>query len=284
MIISNISGGLGNQLFQYAAGRSLALHHNTELRLDISSFQNAGLRNFELTNFSIQAAIATPDQIKGFTSRSFTAKTRDRLLPVQFKKLYKEPFFHYDKNFFRTSSSVYLKGYWQSEKYFSGIKDVLKKDFKLHPALTKDSEHYAAELRSVASVSVHIRRADYAASVFKEYHGILDIAYYKRAINLLKEKKQYLQFYFFSDDMNWVKENFRLPGAVYVSGEMTKTHIEDLYLMSQCRHNIIANSSFSWWGAWLNDNPDKIVVAPKNWFNKGPKDTYDLYPDSWIKL
>ena len=98
------------------------------------------------------------------------------------------------------------------------------------------------------------------------------------------EKHSDARFYFFSDNIEWVKENFKLPGVVYVSNEFTKNHIEDLYLMSQCRHNIIANSSFSWWGAWLNDHPDKTVIAPKKWFHKGPKDTFDLYPDSWIVI
>jgi Glycosyl transferase family 11 len=284
MIISKISGGLGNQLFQFAAGRSLAIHHNTELCLDISVYQQDGLRNFDLTNFNIKPVIATEQDINKFTNRSFTKRIRDRILPHRFRKLYKEPFFHFDKNFFKASQNTYLKGYWQSEKYFSQINDIIRNDFTPNADITDKLKTLAGDLKTVNSVAIHIRRADYTTNHFNEYHGILGKDYYAAAIQLMKEKKQDCRFYIFSDDIKWVKQNYSSENAVFVSGEIAKTHIEDLYLMSRCHHNIIANSSFSWWGAWLNNNPDKIVISPKKWFNKGPKDTDDLYPDGWIRL
>jgi hypothetical protein len=140
-------------------------------------------------------------------------------------------------------------------------------------------------LRTPGTVSIHIRRGDFSKKAETNlYHGILSSDYYKQAIEIISSKINSPKFYIFSDDINWAKENLIVPEAVYASGQISKTHFEDLYLMSQCHHNIIANSSFSWWGAWLNDNPEKIVIAPKNWFNKGPKDTQDIIPGDWIKI
>jgi hypothetical protein len=284
MVISKISGGLGNQLFQYAAGKSLAILRNTQLSLDTSYFEEDGLRNFELHSFNIDLKIADPNLIENFIARSVAGKIRDRLLPIQFKKVYKEPSFHFDKNFFNAPSDVYLKGYWQSEKYFSPVKEIIKTDLRIKPGIIEKVKLFGNEVANSTSVAVHIRRADYTKDVQKEYHGILGKDYYENAIQRISKKTKDARFYFFSDSINWVKENLVIPDPVYVSGEITNNHFEDLYLMSQCNHNIIANSSFSWWGAWLNSHPGKIVIAPKNWFNKGPKDTYDLYPEDWIIL
>ena len=115
-------------------------------------------------------------------------------------------------------------------------------------------------------------------------HGIIPVEYYLKAVDLIKAKTSEIKLLIFSDDIEWAKKHFKFPNTEFVSGDISETHFEDLYLMSVCKHNIIANSSFSWWGAWLNENPDKIVIAPKNWFNKGPKDTYDLYPEGWITI
>ena len=284
MVITKIIGGLGNQMFQYAAGRSLALHHNTDLLLDISSFNRDDLRNFELSVFKNNFAIAKPDKIKEITDRSFAGKVRDKFLPARFRKIYKEPFFHYDKNFFKAAPNAYIKGYWQSEKYFAHVGTAIRNDLAIKPELIEGVKHFGQHLITAPSVGVHIRRTDYTSAHTKQYHGIIEKDYYTKAIELMSAKQNNARFYFFSDNINWVKENFNIAGATFVSNEITKNHIEDLYLMSQCSHNIIANSSFSWWGAWLNNNPDKIVIAPKKWFNKGPKDTYDLYPDNWIIL
>lgn len=284
MVISKLSGGLGNQLFQYAAGRSLSRHHNTPLLFDTSDFKEQGLRNFDLGFFNTDLQTADQELIESFTNRTVAGKIRDRIGPLNFRKVYKEPFFHFDSKFFKLPSNIYLKGYWQSEKYFLPIKEIIKTDLTIKPDIVQKVRSFGEELTDSTSVAVHIRRADYAKDVHKEYHGMLEKDYYHNAIQLLIKKNKDVRFYFFSDSINWVKDNFNFPEAIYVSGEITNTHLEDLYLMSKCSHNIIANSSFSWWGAWLNNNPDKIVIAPKNWFNKGPKDTYDLYPDNWIVI
>jgi hypothetical protein len=284
MIISRIIGGLGNQLFQYAAGKSLALKHNTSLVLDAGTYDVYKLRNFDLHAFNTMIEFAKDVDIEKISSRSFIDKIKDRALPLSMRKLYKEPYFHFDKKIFSAPDNIYLKGYWQSEKYFIGYKDIIKKEFSLKAEFIEKVKALGDELKSKNSVSVHIRRGDYISQQINEMHNILTEGYYKEAISTVQKNIPDAKLFFFSDDINWAKENLHLPSATYVSGEISNTHLEDFYLMSQCRHNIIANSSFSWWGAWLNNNPDKIVIAPKKWFNKGPKDTQDLIPESWITI
>jgi hypothetical protein len=285
MIISKIIGGLGNQLFQYAAGRTLAHLNQSEFRLDVSAFDEYKLRDFELLNFNIAANFATENEIKGLLPAHNLEKIFQYLSPVRKRTYYREKYFHFDKNVLMLGPDVYLKGHFQSEKYFLSAVEIIRKEITLKDAVIRNVADFSKKSRSGNSISVHIRRGDLSKnSVSTEYHGILSAEYYKDAFEVINSKIPNPVFYFFSDDINWVKENLNIPGAIYVSGEISKNHLEDLYLMSQCKHHIIANSSFSWWGAWLNDNPEKIVIAPKKWFNKGPKDTYDLYPEGWIVI
>ena len=284
MIISKIIGGLGNQLFQYAAGRSLALHHNTGLRLDTEDFDEYKLRNFDLNAFHTEFEPASSEEVKKRHHRNFLKKINDRIGPYSTRNYFREKFFHFHKDFFKYPDNTYLKGYWQSEKYFQPYKNIIQSELQIKNEFVQSIKPFSAELLKKQTVSLHIRRGDFTNAAANNMHGVLSLEYYKNALSLINSKISDYQLYIFSDDIAWVKENLRQENAVYVSGELTKTHFEDLYLMSQCRHNIIANSSFSWWGAWLNNNPDKMVIAPKNWFNKGPKDTYDLFPEGWIKI
>ncbi len=284
MIITKISGGLGNQLFQYAAGKSLALKKNTGLLLDVSSYNQERLRNFELSFFNTKCEFANDELVQHFTNRSFIGKIRDRVLPSSMKKVYRQPFFHFDKNFFNHPADVYLKGYWQSEKYFLPIAEIIRKEFTIKQEQIMNITALAAMLKKVESVSIHIRRGDYTNPAILEMHGILSSAHYQQAIDKILSQFPDAVFYIFSDDMSWVKENLKIQNKVYVSGELSKTAIEDFYLMSQCKHNIIANSSFSWWAAWLNNNKEKIVIAPERWFNTKPTDTQDLIPTGWLKI
>jgi hypothetical protein len=285
MIITKVIGGLGNQMFQYAAGRCLADLNKTELKLDVTGFTDYKFRNFDLLKFNIRATIASDEEIRRLLPSHNFQKAFQYLKPKRNRNYYREKYFHFDENFQRLGSNVYVKGYFQSEKCFLPAKDNIKQDFLFKQDVLKGMQDFTANLNGEKSVSVHIRRGDISEdSGSFIYHGVLSADYYYQAIQLIQSKLPNPHFYFFSDDIQWVKDNLQVPGAVYVSGEITKNHIEDLYLMSQCRHNIIANSSFSWWGAWLNDNPDKIVIAPKKWFNKGPKDTQDLIPEGWIKI
>lgn len=285
MILSKLTGGLGNQLFQYAAGRTLALLNQTELKLDLSAYEADSLRGFALQHFPITAGIATADEINNLLPATIRQKICQYMLPVHKRTYYRERYFHFDKNFFRLGNPVYLNGYFQSEKYFLPAKEILLKEFSFTNEIIEPVENFSMELKNKNSVSVHLRRGDYAHDpVSTAYHGVLDATYYRQAADLLLSRFPDASFYLFTDDAEWAQTNFRLPQATLVSGHFSHSPLQDLYLMSQCRHQIIANSSFSWWGAWLNPHPGKLVISPRKWFRNGPADTHDLYPPTWIIL
>ena len=290
MILVELNGGIGNQMFQYAAAKSLALHHKTILKLDISPGTDKSMpqelkpRPFELHYFNLPDQVASASEVESFITTSAFSKIKEKTKPNHKRRVYREPFFHYDNNFYNTEADVYLKGLWQSEKYFNPFKENIRSIFEFKNDTVNTFQDFPCRLKEQNSVSIHVRRGDYLAKVSLEVLGLIPLEHYQHAIELINSKIPNPSFYFFSDDIQWVKENFPIPNATYVSGDIGNNHVEELYLMSQCKHNIIANSSFSWWGAWLNNNPDKIVVAPKNWFNKGPKDTQDLIPQGWLKI
>ena len=290
MILVELNGGIGNQMFQYAAAKSLALHHKTTLKLDISPGTDKSMpqelkpRQFDLHYFNLPDPVVTAADLESFISKSALGKITEKTKPNHKRRIYREPFFHFDKNFYNTEPDVYLKGLWQSEKYFLPFKNKIRSIFEFKNQTVGSFHNLTNQLKNQNSVSLHIRRGDYLAKVSLEVLGLIPLEHYQNAIELINSKIPSPSFYFFSDDIQWAKENFQIPNATFVSGDISKDHIEDLYLMSQCRYNIIANSSFSWWGAWLNDNPQKIVIAPKKWFNKGPKDTQDLLPEEWINI
>lgn len=293
MVVAQITGGLGNQLFQYAAAKALSLHHKVPLLFEVSTFYRDELpdlevpRNFELYHFKgITEQIMAVDDVKsrfGVEKNSFIHR---KAIPAYKKKIYTEPYYHYDKNFFRSRKQVFLKGGRQSEKFFKRYEDDIRNCVQLKEYLYENVIDAAITLRSQNSVSVHIRRGDYLRKqIILEWHGVMSKEYYAKAFQLLASKTKNLSVYYFTDDPDWVAENLLplLDGKI-LSGTVTKSHYEDLYLMSQCKHNIIANSSFSWWGAWLNNNPEKIVIGPVKWFDKGYKDTQDVIPDNWYKI
>lgn len=295
MVITELTGGLGNQLFQYAASKALAIHQNTELILDISAFYREELpelevpRAFEINNFKgvSEKTITAIDYKTNEKYKVFKKSLLEKLLPRHKRKIYKEPHFHYDKNFFNSRKDVLLKGVWQSEKYFSTYQSHLREILILKEETIQNVKSKGEELQNENSVSIHVRRGDYLRlPVILEWHGVIDVEYYNNAIKLLQSKtEQPLKLYYFSDDPEWVETNLctMWPGEV-ISKNSQNTGIEDFYLMSQCKHNIIANSSFSWWSAWLNINANKIVIAPKKWFGNAPYNTKDLIPESWIKI
>lgn len=285
MIIAKLAGGLGNQLFQYAAAKALALNRGVEVKLDISSYSADGLRKPELENFAADVTLASTEEINSRKAKNSFERLKSRLTPYPRKKFYKEPHFHFDENFFRLPGDVYIQGYFQSEEYFLSYRSEIVQDFRLTADV--DLRSLAATVAAVPtaqSVAVHIRRGDYKDPALMQVHGLLPMTYYRQAIQLMKQKLTSPVFFLFSDDVQASLTDLQMPGIIPVSGYTTSNHLHDFYLMSQCRHNIIANSSFSWWAAWLNQHPDKIVIAPKAWFNKGPKDTYDLIPGSWLTI
>jgi hypothetical protein len=284
MIIVQLIGGLGNQLFQYAAGKSLALHHGTNLKVDASHYAKNAERAVELSFFNIPLEIATAEEISHFKQNA-GERMVSWLQPAHRRRVYREVSIRYDPDFFKARDNIYLKGYRQSEKYFEPYKTIIRKEFTIKPELVGQVAGYASGLRSENSVSVHIRRGDYLNPTILDIHGILGWDYYEKGIKMMAEKMPDAKFYFFSDDMNWVKSQLK-PGGRYefVSGNISSSAIGDFYLMTRCRHNILANSSFSWWAAWLNDNAGKQVIAPLQWYNKTKYDTSDLIPEGWTRI
>jgi hypothetical protein len=293
MVIVQLTGGLGNQLFQYAAAKSLSLYHNVPLLLEISSFCKTEWhelevpREFELHCFAgIHEEVIKSDQLASLINLGEKKGIPAKFIPAYRKTEYMEPHFHYDRNFFKSKMKVFLKGGWQSEKYFQNCKDEIRKILQPKEEYIVNVKAKADEFLKEPTVGVHIRRGDYLRKkIILEWHGIMERDYYVRAFEQLSKSLGSFRVLYFSNDIDWVEKELQpIVKGETITDNVSQTHVEDLYLMSCCRHNIIANSSFSWWGAWLNNNPNKIVIAPKKWFNKGPNDTQDLIPEGWIKI
>lgn len=269
MIVAKLVGGLGNQMFQYAVARNLAKLHDTNLKLDISEFEKYKLHNYSLQHFNVIKDLATPDDLSRLT-------------------IVKEKHFHFDGEFRLIDDDVLLTGYWQCEKYFTDISDTILSDFSVKTEITGRDLEVSKYIADTNSVSLHIRRSDYVPNSYKDQiFDSLGLDYYQRALDDLSEKEKDLVLFVFSDDPEWVKRNVNFQSPIeYVDHNDAETNYQDLRLMSLCRHNIIANSSFSWWGAWLNDFPDKLVYAPTEWFNSNVRNlnSKDVIPDSWIKI
>lgn len=281
MIITKIKGGLGNQLFQYAVGRAVALHHKAPLKFDLTIFETYKLHNgYRLDQFAIQADIATDNEIinlKGGNNVLFSALRKAGL--VNRKSYFKEKQSSYfDTSVFK-NNFVYLDGYWQNELYFSDIRKLLLRE--ISPVISMD-DYGCAYLESISksnSISLHVRRGDY---LNLKNINVLEVDYYMKAAEYIRKNVENPTFYIFSDDLEWCKNSLGfLDDCIYV--DRTQTEIDDLKLMSFCRHNIIANSSFSWWGAWLNQNPNKIVIAPRGWLLNDPGSS-NVIPSDWVKF
>lgn len=265
MIKVYVKGGLGNQLFQYAYGRAESLRKKTSLCIDTSDLlypvyfrEKETPRNFTLQHFNIQAEVISPKM--------------NPYLKQIFRKLYE----------WVTKKE---RGY-QSEKYFKDHEKAIRDDLKIITPLSSQTCVFLQKISSDSnSVSIHIRRGDYVkdqkAIIF---HGEFDMDYYNRAVRKIIDTKDIKpSLYIFSDEIEWVKNNLKFDyPTVYVSGNICD--YEELYLMSQCKHNIIANSTFSWWGAWLNQNPEKIVIAPSRWLAGSNISINEIIPDKWIKI
>jgi hypothetical protein len=269
MIIAKIIGGLGNQLFQYAFARHISIIHNTELKLDISAYSDYNIHKYSLSNFNILEKFCSNEEIS-------------ELVPV------KEKHFHFDPDFKKTIDNSYINGYWQCEEYFKDISDVLKLEFALKSPMEKADEVISELISNSNSISIHIRRGDYVPGSYNDQvSDCLTLEYYKNAIDILSKIVHNPIFFVFSDDMNWVKKNLKLEQQIfYVDYNSSDNNYQDLRLMSLCKHNIIANSSFSWWAAWLNDNPKKQIFAPKKWFNANARNLNpkDIVPKNWVSI
>ena len=295
MIRVLLSGGLGNQLFQYALGRMLSLKHQTQLTLDLT-FVNSKLqvdqlatyRRYELEVFDLP--VRTIDLwLKGKYLYPIS-KTEHWLRKFIGKNTY-----HYlqennaglNERILNAPDNSFLEGFFQSEKYFLSISDILRKDLEFKRPLSGTNLELSNEIREKNSVSVHFRRGDYARlSKNLQKHGVTTMDYYQKAVARISSVIDNPEFYIFTDEPDWVQKNFEIkfPFKIVASNQTPDNAWIDMQLMSQCRHNIICNSTFSWWGAWLNSHPDKITIAPGQWFADPSINASDILPDSWIKL
>ena len=265
-------------MFQYAAARALAQKKRALLVLDLDWYKQgfgpgSTARTYELSCFHLDRFTRSVNSKFASRAASFLAKN------------YEEPHFHYDPGILHLPRHAVLTGYFQSEKYFKDIRDILLREFVWKKEPQGKNLSLLKEIQQTpGSISLHIRRCDYMTNEnVAKVHGITEMSYYEAGVKAMAQKINNPKFYIFSDEPEWCRQNLKLNHPTeYISNPGRGS--EDMRLMKECRHHIIANSSFSWWGAWMNENPDKLVIAPKKWFSCQEKNTKDLIPASWHKL
>ena len=282
MILVRLIGGLGNQMFQYEAGRALAARLDAPLLLDLRDFRRYRLRSYGLDRMQIQARPATAWELA-----RWPIWLRNRRWPVErfglASRWFREDRMRFSPAFANLTGTVGLDGYFQSELYFADVRQTLLHEFRPRAPLSRENNVLAETIRAVAGASLHVRRGDYVSDPkTSAVHGVCSPAYYQRAISLLRERYEDLRVFVFSDDPAWCRANLSLDGATFVEGNGAAPEC-DIFLMAQCRHHIIANSSFSWWGAWLADQPG-TTIAPRPWFSDGTLRDDDLIPSAWLRL
>ena len=300
MIIIRLIGGLGNQMFEYAMAKNLAIKNNCELKIDIS-WLNKEKNKFKmqdlygLKHFNLKTEIATKEEImklklfEGISGKLF--KQVNKCLSYKYKRIVVEKAHEYMPKMKKTSDNTYIEfGYWSCYKYFEKIENKIKKEFSFKKEITNRNLKLVNKIKNNnSSISLHVRRGDY---VNNPIYNTFGLEYYHRSAKFICNKVKDPTFYIFSDDIEWTKKNLELNCKMVFIEENQKNTlgdgghndkgIYDMYLMSLCKHNITANSSFSWWGAWLNKNNKKIICTPKIWFNDIKNDS--LIPKNWVKL
>lgn len=278
-----LDGGLGNQMFQYAAGRALALRTRATLALDLRGIIRRGQRPYGLGDFVLGEA--TELIVEGAPPRrGRLARLLARLsgAPPSFR----EAGFAYDERSEGLGAPVRLEGYFQSERYFAAAAETIRADFTARAGLRGEVDALAGSLLPAGpSISLHVRRGDYTDPAVMKVHGLMGADYYERALRALADRTGPATVCVFTDDPAWVRAHLRLPPDTRFVSEHTRSALQDLIIMSRCSHHVTANSSFSWWGAWLNPSPGKIVVTPERWFQPvAGLDTRDLRPAGWLRL
>jgi Glycosyl transferase family 11 len=291
MILVRLQGGLGNQLFQYAAARRLAHARGAELRLDVSALDDPRYRTarrYELGALNVAARIAQPEDLARVAPapRGLAGRVRERLAGGAGRLRHvREAHFHFDPAVLALPDGVYLDGYWQSPRYFADVADLIRGEAAPKAPLSGRNAELAKEIEGCAAVSVHVRRGDYLTDpAVLATHGVCAPEYYEKALAYVAGRVAEPVFFVFGDDPEWAKAHLKAPGRVVIVDPNGPEHpAEDLRLMRLCRHHVIANSTFGWWGAWLNPRPEKVVVAPERWFATDRTDTRDLIPADWVR-
>lgn len=290
-IVVKLKGGLGNQMFQYALAYKLAALKNVQIVLDHSFFKlPAGAhtsREYELGVFRIGIEKASDDLLARYHKMRGSRLTRltrafPRLLPYRF---FDQKGYNFDPEVFNVADNTLIDGHWQSAKYFEDMTDRIREVFRFVPEPDNEARKRMDHINSVNAISVHIRRGDYVEQAAAHaFHGLCGADYYARAMTQLRSHFPDAVFFIFSDDQAWAKANLDPSmNMVFVEGNNGEKNFEDMRSMSMCNHHIIANSSFSWWGAWLNPSPSKKVIAPSAWFRDPTIDTSDMVPSDWMR-
>lgn len=300
MIITKIGGGMGNQMFQYAIGRSLSIKNNTKLGLYLEALLDRSykskytFRNYDLDIFNVDAEIVDRSMIpfmqkyynKGFVS--FIIRSVRFILRNFFKIKIKgrEKNFSFDNSILQLEDGVCLEGCWQNEKYFIDISDIIRKDFTLKYLLPDNIKNLMDVIKKENSLCLHIRRGDYVGD--KNFENVTK-EYYDKAILYISKKTKIDKIYVFSDDIKWCEDNMKFEYPVmFVGDEYSGKKAEGHHiLMRSCSNFIIPNSTYAWWAAWLSDNKDKIIVVPEQWFPRNSihyNKNIEIIPDNWIKI
>jgi hypothetical protein len=292
MIITRLIGGLGNQMFQYALGRALALRNRTELKLDLhllldrTPLPGMVFRDFDLSVFRIRAEAAPKEEIPFLYRMHMSGSLSIRLDHVRRRCVWnpgRERHFHFDSSVLRLRDGAYLEGYWQSPKYFEDIDHIIRDDFSFVTPMPAHVLELEKRIADSDSTCVHVRRTDFVGTL---RHDTVGMDYFANAFRVIQGKVRRPEVFIFSDDIDWCKANLKFDCRVnYVGQEFAGVKCACyLWLMSHCRHFIIPNSTFGWWAAWMNVGPDKTVVAPKRWFTDEDINTSDLIPRTWIRV
>lgn len=293
-VVVRLMGGLGNQMFQYAAGRSLSLRRGAGLVLDLSWFHTVSDRHYGLWALNISAeTVDTPEWSPGRGSR-WLGRLLNKVGKVGMEQLfrpnavpvYREKGFGFDQAVPGLSAPVCLDGYFQSERYFSDQVSVIRNDFTVISPPNEANVRLLERLAGNDAICLHVRRGDYVANAkMNAFHGVCPVDYYRAGLQIVSEGLADPRCYVFSDDPAWVRANLCLPlPTSVVDINSAEAPQEDLRLMAACRHFVIANSSLSWWAAWLGQHPGKRVVAPKQWFQTANLDTSQLIPGAWMRI
>lgn len=287
MIIVQVVGGLGNQMFQYAYAKGLKAK-GFSVKLDITVFEHYKLHGgYQLGKYNIDIDIATNSEIQRNNKYNFCSKLL-YFLNINAAHRVKEKRLLFQRRLLQPNNHNYIEGYFQCEKYFLSIREDIIESFKINSILSDYTQEIEKKIsKAKTSCSLHVRRGDYISDKdAQKTHGTCTLAYYAKALDQINQQNKEVEYFIFSDDIAWVKENLKVDNAFYIESKEERVPHEDIYLMSLCTHNIIANSSFSWWGAWLNNNENKIVLAPLRWFanEKMFLQSKDIVSSSWIKL
>ena len=285
-IIVKIKGGMGNQMFQYALGFALSKKTGKNVVYDTTFYHQKHIINtawpYALNHFKCQPQIQEQNVIKRIYL--FLMDMITRVFPRISRTYIRDSFAEKLETITSEKHDVYLDGYWQNEKYFNEVESEIQNQFIVTDNIDDTNQYWLDSIKKTNSVCLHVRRGDYVSnSLANKHHGTCSLEYYNTAVEYMNSHLSNPVYYVFSDDMKWVKENIPIDGQVcYMDHNDSSKNYDDLRLMYSCKHFIIANSSFSWWGAWLSQNPDKIVIAPKRWNNDAVQP--DIVPERWMRL